>query len=204
MALCHPLLFAIIVSNWWDLGEVVKVRPALIIVDMVVDFVTGKFGNPYAQGIVPNIRLLIDKAHEKNIPVIYLRDAHTEEDKELSLWGKHAMEGDKGSEIIPELSPQEGDYVIKKKVYSGFYKTNLEEVLRNLNVDTVILTGTSTHICVLHNSADAFFRGFEVIVVSDATASFVPEEHERALKYMKDIHNAKIYTTQELLEILER
>jgi len=51
VALCHPLLFAIIVSNWWDFGEVVKVRPALIIVDMVVDFVTGKFGNPYAQGL---------------------------------------------------------------------------------------------------------------------------------------------------------
>jgi|YelNatPaOPRAMG01_1025707.scaffolds.fasta_scaffold00799_40 nicotinamidase-related amidase len=175
-------------------------RPALIIVDMVVDFVTGKFGNPYAQEIVPNIKLLIEKAHEKNIPVIYLRDSHTEDDKELSLWGKHAMEGDKGSEIIPELAPSPQDYVIKKKVYSGFYKTDLEEILKKHNVDTVILTGTSTHICVLHNSADAFFRGFDVIVISDATASFVPEEHERALKYMKDIHNAKIYTTQEFLE----
>lgn len=177
-----------------------RMRPVLIIIDMVVDFVTGKFGNPYAQEIVPNIKLLIDKAHQKNIPVIYLRDAHSESDKELSLWGKHAMDGDKGSEIIPELAPKDGDYIIKKRVYSGFYDTELESILRKLYVDTVVLTGTSTHICVLHNSADAFFRGFDVIVVSDATASFVPEEHERALKYMKDIHNAKIYTTQELLE----
>lgn len=175
-------------------------NPALIIVDMVVDFVTGKFGNPYTQEIVPNIKTLIEHARKRNIPVIYLRDAHSESDKELSLWGKHAMDGDKGSEIIPELAPQEGDYVIKKHVYSGFYKTELEEILHKLNVDTVILTGTSTHICVLHNSADAFFRGFDVIVVSDATASFVPEEHGRALNYMKSIHNAKIYTTQELLE----
>ncbi|MFN3698937.1 MAG: cysteine hydrolase family protein [Dictyoglomus sp.] len=175
-------------------------RPALIVIDMVVDFIIGKFGNPYAQEIVPNIKLLIDKFHAKNLPVIYLRDAHTDSDKELSLWGKHAMEGDEGSEIIPELAPKEGDYVIKKRVYSGFYKTELEELLKSLNVDTVILTGTSTHICVLHNSADAFFRGYDVVVISDATASFVPEEHERALRYMKDIHNAKIYTTQEFLE----
>ncbi|HOJ93344.1 MAG TPA: isochorismatase family cysteine hydrolase [Dictyoglomaceae bacterium] len=175
-------------------------RYALIIIDMVVDFVTGKFGNPYAQKIVPNIKELINSAHHLNIPIIYLRDAHTPGDKELEVWGEHAMEGEKGSEIIPELSPEEKDYVIKKKVYSGFYKTELEELLRELNVDTVVLTGTSTHICVIHNSADAFFRGFNVIVVSDATASFIPEEHERALKYMKEIHNAKLYMTGELIE----
>ncbi len=200
MAFGHPFLFAIIIANWWEFREVKKMRPALIVIDMVVDFIIGKFGNPYAQEIVPNIKLLIDKFHAKNLPVIYLRDAHTDSDKELSLWGKHAMEGDEGSEIIPELAPKEGDYVIKKRVYSGFYKTELEELLKSLNVDTVILTGTSTHICVLHNSADAFFRGYDVVVISDATASFVPEEHERALRYMKDIHNAKIYTTQEFLE----
>lgn len=175
-------------------------RPALLIIDMIVDFVSGKFGNPYAQEIVPKIRKLLDTTRELKIPVFYLTDSHSPSDPEISLWGEHAMEGEKGCEIIPELSPKEGDYIIKKKVYSGFFETDLEKKLRELNIDTLHLTGTSTHICVLHNAADGFYRGFKIVVVSDAVASFVPEEHERALKYMKDIYGAEILSSDTVIE----
>ncbi|MGB9856877.1 MAG: cysteine hydrolase family protein [Dictyoglomaceae bacterium] len=175
-------------------------RSALLIIDMIVDFVTGKFGNPYAQGIVPKIKELLNTAREFNIPIFYLIDSHSPSDPEISLWGEHAMEGEKGSEIIPELSPQEGDYIIKKKVYTGFFKTDLEKNLKELNIDTLYLTGTSTHICVLHNACDGFYRGFKIVVVSDAVASFVPEEHDKALKYMKDIYGAEILTSDIVME----
>lgn len=169
-----------------------RMRSALLVIDMIVDFVYGKFGNPYAQEIVPKLRELLDSARENNIPIFYLVDTHSKEDPEIFLWGEHAMKGEAGSNIISELAPKEGDYIIKKRVYSGFFETDLEEKLRELNIDTLYLTGTSTHICVLHNSADGFYRGFKIVVVSDAVASFVPEEHERALKYMKEIHGAEI------------
>jgi nicotinamidase-related amidase len=180
----HPFLYG---------GE--KMKPALLVIDMIIDFVTGKFGNPYAQGIIPKIKELIDLARELKIPIFYLVDSHSQSDPEISLWGKHAMEGEEGSKVILELSPKEGDYIIKKKVYSGFFGTDLEKKLKELNVDTLYLTGTSTHICVLHNAGDGFYRGFKIVVVSDGTASFIPEEHERALKYMKDIYGAEIISS---------
>lgn len=170
-------------------------KSALLVIDMIVDFVYGKFGNPYAQGIVTKIKDLLDSARENNIPIFYLVDTHSKNDPEISLWGEHAMEGEEGSNIISELSPKEQDYIIRKKVYSGFFETDLEKKLRELNIDTLYLTGTSTHICVLHNSADGFYRGFKIKVISDAVASFVPEEHDKALKYMKEIHGAEIITS---------
>ncbi|PMQ01927.1 MAG: nicotinamidase [Dictyoglomus sp. NZ13-RE01] len=179
-------------------------KPAILVIDMIVDFVTGKFGNPYAQKIVPVIKDLLEFSRNNKIPIFYLTDSHSPNDPEISLWGEHAMENDEGAQIIADLSPKEGDYVIKKKVYSGFFGTDLENKLRNLGIDTVVLTGTSTHICVQHNACDAFYRGFKVIVVSDAVASFVPEEHERALKYMKDIYGAEIITSKEIKERIMR
>ncbi len=172
---------------------------ALIVVDMIHDFVDGKFGSDGAKAIVPNIKKLIEWAHEKKIPVIYLKDSHTEEDIELKVWGPHAMEGEEGSEIIPELAPDRGDIVIPKHTYSGFYRTHLESMLKELEVREVILTGVSTNICVQHTAADAFFRGFSVTVVSDGTASIDPQTHEQALQYMKNIYGAHIAKTEELV-----
>ena len=172
---------------------------ALIIVDMIHDFVDGKFGSKEAQSIIPNIKKLIEWAHNVKIPVIYLKDEHSENDPELKVWGPHAMEGEKGSDIIPELAPAREDIVIRKHTYSGFFGTHLESILRELEVDHIILTGVSTNICVQHTAADAFFRGWEITVVSDATASIDKSTHQYALDYMKNIYGVAVKTTEEVV-----
>ncbi len=172
---------------------------ALIIVDMIHDFVDGKFGSEGAQAIVPKIKKLIDWAREKKIPIIYLKDSHTPEDPELRVWGEHAMEGTWGSEIVDELKPEKRDIVIPKKTYSGFFDTHLDSILKELEVKEVILTGVSTNICVQHTAADAFFRGYEVTVVSDATAAIDPSTHNSALDYMKLVYGANIKTADEII-----
>ena len=117
-------------------------RTAVIVIDMLNDFVTGPIASPRIHHIIEPIKDLCDYARKHNMPVIYSNDSHTPEvDKEFKVWGPHAVVGTKGAEVIDELEPQPGDHIIPKKTYSGFFQTPLELVLRELDVDTVIITG---------------------------------------------------------------
>ncbi len=178
---------------------------ALLIIDMLNDFVHGSLKVPAARDIVPKIKKLSDLFRSYMKPVIYLKDSHVRGvDLELRLWGEHAIEGTWGSEVIEELRPRDGDFVVAKRRYSGFFATDLDLLLRELKVQKLVLTGVVTDICVMHTAADAFFRGYEVIVVSDATASLTLEGHERALKYMKEVYGAKVLSSSEVEAMLTR
>src|SRR5659263_766190 len=173
-------------------------KKVLIIVDMINDFVTGKLGNDRTRKIVSNISALIKKAKKQGIPVIYLCDAHTPDDKELGIWGEHAMKGTTGSEIIPELKPGKNDIVIEKKWYSAFVDTQLPEILKKLCADTLIFTGVSTDICVQNNVAPAYFLGYKTIVPRDCTASIDEASYEFSLKYMKNNFGTEITTSDKV------
>lgn len=86
------------------------------------------------------------------------------------------------AEIVDELAPQAGDRVIDKTRYSAFYGTDLEAQLSALSVDTVIVCGVTSNVCVESTVRDAFFRDIRVIVPSDATAAVTPEMHASALR----------------------
>lgn len=171
----------------------------LIVVDMINDFVTGKLGSDRARSIVPNVVALVKKAHKLGVPVIFLRDAHSTTDKEMGIWGEHAMKGSKGSEIIPEIQPEKNDIVIEKKWYSAFVDTRLPEILKQMNADTLIFTGVSTDICVQNNVAHAYFSGYKTIVARDCTASIDEESYEYSLKYMKNIFGTEITSSDKVL-----
>jgi len=175
-------------------------KKVLIVADMINDFVTGKLGNDRARQIVPNIAALVKKARKQGITVIYLSDAHKPDDKELEIWGEHAMKGSTGSEIIQELKPEKNDIVIEKKWYSAFVDTQLPDILKRLGADTIIFTGISTDICIQNNVAPAYFSGYKTIVPPDCTASVVDEaSYEFSLKYMKNIFGTEIITSDKVL-----
>ncbi|MCX9009615.1 MAG: cysteine hydrolase [Candidatus Methanoperedens sp.] len=174
-------------------------KKAIIVVDMINDFVTGKLGSPHARNIVPNIAKLLKKAREQGIPIIYLRDAHTPSDREMDIWGEHAMKGTEASEIVPELKPEKNDIVIEKKWYSGFVGTELPSVLKKLGVDTLVIVGVSTDICVQNNVGHAYFSGYRTIVPQDCTASIDEKAQEQAIKYMKSIYGAEITSSDKAL-----
>ncbi len=174
-------------------------KKAIIVVDMINDFVTGKLGSPRAQKIVPNIANLLKKARKQGIPIIYLRDAHTAADSEMRIWGQHAMKGTEGSEIVPQLKPEEDDIVIEKNWYSGFIDTELPLILKRLGADTLIIVGVSTDICVQNNVGHAYFSGYKTIVPLDCTASIDEAAQEQAIKYMKNIYGAQITTSDKVL-----
>jgi nicotinamidase-related amidase len=178
---------------------------AVIIIDMLRDFVTGELKCERAQRIVPNLKRLVEAARKRNIPIIYSNDAHYPQDFEIvQKWGKHAIKGTKGAEVIPELKPSAKDYIVEKRVYSGFFETGLDPLLRSLyngeGVKTVILCGIHTHICVRHTAADAFFRGYKIIIAKDGVEAFTQEEHEQGLKYLQSVYNAKLMTVDEIIK----
>lgn len=172
---------------------------AVIIIDMIVDFVTGRFGGEHAKKIITKIKRLAEAARRHGVPVIYVCDAHNREDPEISIWGEHAMAETKGSEIIQELAPEPEDFIIKKKTYSAFFQTELDELLKKLGVREVILTGVVTNICIQHTAADAFFRGYSVVVPSDCTNAVEREKHEQALETMRNLYGAKITVSEEII-----
>lgn len=174
-------------------------KKAIIVGDMINEFVTGKLGSPRAQKIVPNIAALLKKARKQGVPVIYLRDSHTKTDREMDIWGEHAMKGTGASEIVPELKPEKNDIVIEKRWYSGFVDTELPSVLKKLGVDTLIILGVSTDICVQNNVGHAYFSGYKTIVPQDCTASIDEEAQEQAIKYMKNIYGAEITSSNKVL-----
>ncbi|MFQ6065559.1 MAG: cysteine hydrolase family protein, partial [Candidatus Bathyarchaeia archaeon] len=151
---------------------------ALIVIDMLNDFVTGKLKTERAKHIIPNIKKLIQTARKADVPVIYSNDAHLPVDSELHKWGGHAMKGTEGAEVIPQLKPSGGDYVLEKRTYSGFFETGLDLLLRDMDVDTIVLTGLHTNICVRHTAADGFFRGYRIVVPKDATEALSDQEYQ--------------------------
>jgi len=165
---------------------------ALLIVDMIHDFVDGKFGSPEATAIVNKIADFSKNIRESGGTVVYLKDSHSPEDPEIKIWGPHAMKGTWGSEIVENLKPYEGDLVIEKSTYNGFLFTNLAEELKKRNVDEVLICGVATDICVLHTAFGAFSHGFKVKILADLCAGTSKEMHEMALEYMKKNYGAEI------------
>ena len=177
--------------------------PAILVVDMLNDFVTGSLACDRGKAIVPATAELLDAAREKGIPVIFCNDAHIAGiDRELKLWGDHAIAGTKGAEVIPELKLSDKDYVVSKRRYSGFFQTDLDILLKELGVKTVVMTGLHAHMCVRHTSADAYCLGYDVVVAKQATDSFTEEDYIGGLAYLKTCYGADAYTNEELIEML--
>lgn len=171
-------------------------KEAILVIDMLNDFVRegAPLEVPDTRKITPFIKETLEKARKEGIPVIYVCDAHEPEDAEFKRfgWPPHAVKGTKGAEIVEELKPGKGDIIVEKKTYSGFFNTNLDEVLRSLGVDTVKLTGCVTHICIFFTASDASLRGYNVVVLKDGIAGISKEDHEAGLRIMKNVIGAKI------------
>ncbi len=179
-------------------------RTALLVVDMIREFVTGRLGGAHAKAVVPCIRRLVEAARRGGSPVFYVTDAHLEGvDQEFDVWGSHAVAGSAEAEIVPELEPGDGDHQLYKRRYSAFYATGLDALLRELKVEAVVLTGVLTNICIQHTAADAFFRGYRVVVPTDCVNALTPEEQETSLAYMKRMYNAMLTDSGEAAEMLE-
>jgi nicotinamidase-related amidase len=180
-------------------------NPAVILIDVQNDFFSGVLKIKRATNIIEPLQRLVVAARKNQVPVIYSIDAHYPQDVEITRkWGSHAIKGTEGAEVIPELAPDKAlDYVVEKRTYSGFYETGLDPLLRSLykgdGVKTVILGGLHTNMCIRHTSADAFFRGYHIVIPEDGVEAFNEEDHRQGLKYLDYVYNAKVMLTNDII-----
>ena len=178
-----------------DRWPVTVKNTALIVVDMQNIWVHPRGARylPMSEDIVPRIQHLSQFCRSKQIPVIYL---HTTKRKDLADVGIFAdikpqthdaddewsnFEGSPGAELYEPVKPVAGDILVKKFRYSGFYGTQLENLLRALGCDTIAIAGVATNVCCDSTARDGAMRDFKVLFLSDCNASFTQEEQEATL-----------------------
>ena len=164
-------------------------RYAVVVVDMLEDFIYGVLKCERMVPKIPNVSAVLDAARANGVPVVYCNDSHKPSDFELNRWEAHAMRGTKGAQVIRQLAPKPSDYVVPKSSYSSFHQTELDDILRSLHggmgANTLVLAGVTTDCCVRHTAADAFFRRYEVKVVEDGVEAFSDVQHRTGLQYIR-------------------
>lgn len=192
-------------------------KTAFVVIDMQNDYCSpgGDFdqrGIPIepAQGILPNIRQLLDAARGREIFVLYTTmvfDEFTYEDRHHKIVPdrmrdrKLCRRGTWGAKVMDALAPRPEELTIEKCRYSAFYNTNLEILLRNRGITTLILAGVVTNVCVESTARDAWHRDFDLLVVSDATAGYAKDLHEGALTNIAHLCGA-VRPTEEVIRLL--
>ena len=143
-------------------------------------------------------------AKANGVPVIYTKEVHRHQKMDFGLEidrgdPEHCLEGTEGCEIVKEVVPDESDFVVIKRRYSGFYQTDLEIILKGLQKNTLILTGVDTNVCVYSTALEAQFRNLRTIALSDCTAGTNEAIH---LAFLENIETflGEVMTLAELKE----
>jgi len=167
---------------------------ALLIIDMINDFVSkdGVMHVAGAEEIIPAIKQMSEEARNSGSPVIYICDLHRSSDIEFETWPRHAEDGTRGAEIVPQLSPAPSDFVIRKRRYSSFFDTDLDLLLKELGVVKLVLTGAAVDICIYFTAGDAYMRGYQIVVPRRCVAALSESDQQSTLRQMQRLFQAEI------------
>lgn len=165
-------------------------RHGIVVIDMLNDFVgeNASLRCPGGEQIIPNLQKLFTWVRERNarglddIQLIHVQEAHRKNDADFRVRPRHAVKGTWGSDFIKELYPQGEEYTIPKRRHSAFAHTDLDLYLREENLDTVVVTGVWTNVCVRSTASDALYNAYKVITLSDGVHSKNDEMHEAGLR----------------------
>lgn len=155
---------------------------ALLVIDVQNHFAS------IAEPILPALNATVDLCRARGIPVFFTRHRHKSpaDYGMLGEWwgGDLIIEGTPDAEFLPGIRRRDGDLVVEKDTYSAFRGTGLEEALRGVGVEEVIVTGVMTNLCCETTAREAFTKGFRVFFSTDATATRNKELHEATLMNM--------------------
>lgn len=197
---------------------------AMIVVDMQHDFVAPgvPMRSAQAHAMVPRLAQTLAECRRKGVRVLYTAHVHRRDGCDMGLFddlyspiAERAALVDEtpGAQIYEALAPAPGEHVIKKHRYSGFFGTDLDIVLREWGIGTVVISGTTTENCCHATARDAMFRNYKVVFLSDATGTFdypdmgfgaMPAEVvHRATLAVLAFSTAHVMTAQAFLDRLE-
>lgn len=166
---------------------------ALIVVDMQQAFCEPD-GSLYAErceDVIPQVQELLERCRDAGCEIVFTQDTHEEEFEtdhydEFERWGKHAVRGTDEVEIVDAVAPIEPraeEQIVEKGTYDAFFETNMNQYLRVNGIETVLIVGVLTNVCVLHTAASAALHDYRSIIVEDCTAAIKPEDEEYALEH---------------------
>ncbi len=174
-------------------------KKILIVVDPLNDFLLsdGKlYCGPTVEAIIPGMREKLNDYMEKGDDIIFLADAHAEDDKEFEKFPPHCIAGTEGAKVHEDLDlalhMYGNTFLVEKTRYSGFYGTNLSDILKYKRPDLVEVIGLCTSICVMDTVGGLANRDIKINVYKDIVADFDQEMHEMALKRMESLYGANI------------
>lgn len=132
-------------------------KPAVIVVDMLKDAFKCEDPSSIEEylKIVPKIREIVIKARRLSIPIIFACDSFLENDFIFKWRQSYSVRGTEGAEVIEDLRPKRKDQILPKRRFSAFFKTGLDQTLRSYGVDTVVIAGINTHVCVYATAIDS-------------------------------------------------
>lgn len=199
-------------------------KTALVLIDLQNDIVKGK-EPPYDEigrvareiGVIPNTARMIARARHFRIPVMYVKVERRPDgadvvpvitDQALRGQAQHRQvmvlqEGTWGAQIVEEIAPQPGDYVIVKRRVGAFYGTSLEIFLRARGLDTVLIGGIATNMGVENTVREGRDRDFNMVVLRDCCAASPREVHDYAVERIFP-RLARVMTTDQVIELIER
>ncbi|KAB8133098.1 cysteine hydrolase [Gracilibacillus oryzae] len=182
-------------------------KTALVIIDMQNDFcANGGFGEMLGnditntKSIIPTIKQVLDQFRAHNLTVVHTREGHEPDLSDCpesklkrskrqgagigdsGSMGRILIKGEKGHAIVEELTPEPGEIVIDKPGKGAFYQTNLLEELNARGIESLIVTGVTTHVCVHSTVREANDRGFDCLVLEDGTAAFDEDDQQAAIR----------------------
>mmetsp|Transcript_29487 Transcript_29487/g.57807 ORF Transcript_29487/g.57807 Transcript_29487/m.57807 type:complete len:195 (+) Transcript_29487:82-666(+) len=168
-------------------------RSALLVIDMQNDFMhpegaCAKMGFPDAGSpVVPAIKKLLDVARARKIPVVWINANYSQDlvgpafGAKMAVFPQPVCTSEWGRTITEQLQPEEGETQVEKTCYNGFHQTGLAAELRAHDVDTVVVTGILSSVCVESTARAAVFDGFHTVIAEDAVGD-APEETSTFLK----------------------
>ena len=199
---------------------------ALVVIDMQRDFAEeGGFGASLGNDvsrvtrIVPDVKRLIEGFRAAGLPVIHTMECHRPDLSDLppakrdrgaptlrigddGPMGRILIAGEPGTAILPELAPVNGEIVIEKPGKGAFYATPLGDILKEKRITQLVFAGVTTEVCVQTTMREANDRGYECLLVEEATESYFPEFKAAAIAMIR-AQGAIVGWTAKLDDVLE-
>ena len=182
---------------------------ALIVIDMQNAFVAegATYETPGARAMLPKLERLVAFARDHAMPVIWTQSDHSAPYGGVLLKkfptireDRYLWAGEPSFDLFAHMvQPRDGEFRVVKHKYDAFFETDLDSILRNRRIDTVIIVGTATNVCCESTARSAFFRDYCVAFPSDCNASFDDGMHQATLKTL-DMFFGRVMTSDELID----
>lgn len=186
-----------------------KDHTALLVIDLQSDFVGDSLAVVGAVEALARAKQVLTAARQAGLPIIYTQEVHR---KEMVDFGReldgaepvHCVENWPGTRFHPELAPLDSEFIVTKRRYSGFFATDLEILLKGLHIETLILMGALTNVCVHYTALDAHQRDYYFHVLEDCCIGSDWEAHDAALKAMTYLQSRSRITAAEFMATLKQ